>query len=89
MGDLVSFNNTNTGYVEFYEVTNPEGVAVWGGGDTWEAVWFFRQTLGNRIFVSVWEEDGEDAKLIGVPIELTKLITATISNSMERVQQWR
>jgi hypothetical protein len=89
MGDLVSFNNTNTGYVEFYEVTNPEGVAVWGGGDPVEAIEFFRQAVGNRLFVSVWEEDGEDAKLIGVPIELTKLITATISNSMERVQQWR
>jgi hypothetical protein len=75
--------------VDFYEVTTPEGIAVWGGGDSLEAVRYFRQLLGARMFVSTWSEDGEDARMIGMPIEITKLITDAIADTMERKMQWR
>lgn len=86
MGNFLDTQDTK---IDFYEVTTPEGIAVWGGGDPGEAIQFFRQAIGSRLFVSVWEDDSEDARMIGVPIEITKLITVTIADSLERVQQWR
>jgi len=88
MSKISNFLSTDP-YVDFYEVTDTNGIAIWGGGDPVEAIEFFRQSIGSRLFVTSWNEEGDDAKLIGVPIEITKLITATISNSMERAQQWR
>jgi hypothetical protein len=84
-----NFLDTKSTKIDFYEVTDPAGVAVWGGNDSSEAIIFFRQAIGSRLFVSVWESDEEDARMIGVPIEITKLITTTIADSLERVQQWR
>lgn len=75
--------------VDFYEVTTPEGIAVWGGGDPAEAVQFFRQQVNSRIYVSVWTEDGEEARMVTGPIDVTRLVTNTISDTMERKMQWR
>ena len=81
--------DTTSTNINFYEVTDSNGIAVWGGGDAHDAIQFFRQSISSRLFVSVWESDSEDARLIGSPIEITHLIVATISDSLERVQQWR
>ena len=86
---MESYKDTQDTKIDFYEVTDSSGVATWGGGDPVQAVQFFRQAIGSRLFVSVWESDEEDARMIGVPVEITKLITATIADSLERVQQWR
>lgn len=86
MGNFLDVTDSK---INFYEVTDQQGVAVWGGGDVHDAIQFFRQSVGSRLFVSVWESDSEDARLIGSPIEITHLIVATISDSLERVQQWR
>ena len=86
---MESYKDTQDTKIDFYEVTDSSGVATWGGGDPVQAIQFFRQSISSRLFVSVWESDSEDARLIGSPIEITHLIVATISDSLERVQQWR
>jgi hypothetical protein len=71
-------------YLNFYEVTDQQAIAVWGGGDTVEAVKFFRQSTDQRIFVSVWVDEDEDAHLVSGPIEITRLIIDTIKDTLER-----
>lgn len=84
MGKVLTFKNTDTDYLDFYEVTDDQGIAVWGGGQAREAVAFFRQSIGNRLYVSKWVEDGLEARMIGEAVDITDLITETIKNTLER-----
>ena len=70
-----NFYATNSGLVYLYEVTDPQGVAVWGGErieDMFE--WYQRSPQGSRVFISTWDSDSEDAHLVGRPIEITDII---------------
>lgn len=84
MGTVLTFKNTDTDYLDFYEVTDDQGIAVWGGGQAREAVAFFRQSIGNRLYVSKWVEEGLEARMIGEAVDITDLITETIKNTLER-----
>jgi hypothetical protein len=88
MGDVFSFKESKDNYLVFYEVTDQQTLAVWGGSDTAEAIRWFRQAPDQRLFVSMWEAGTEDdydsAALVSSPIEITDLIVDTIKNTLER-----
>ena len=82
--DIMAMKGNREDYLNFYEVTDDQAIAVWGGGDTLEAIKYFRGAVNQRIFVSVWVDEDEDARLIAGPIEITTLIVDTIKNTLER-----
>ena len=85
MSNVVSFKGKSTN-VTFYEVVDEQGIAIWGGGDVTECVRYWRNSpVNSRIYVSSWSEDGEDAALVGDPIDVTYLILAGITNTLERI----
>lgn len=85
MSNVVSFKGKTTN-VTFYEVVDDQGIAIWGGGDVTECVRYWRNSpVNSRIYVSSWSEDGEDAALVGDPIDVTYLVLAGITNTLERV----
>ena len=85
MSNVVSFRGKSSN-VTFYEVVDPQGIAIWGGGDTTECVRYWRNSpVDSRIFVTSWSEDGEDAALVGEAIDVTYLVLAGITNTLERI----
>jgi hypothetical protein len=71
--------------VVFYEVSDPQGIAVWGGESPQEALnWYRRSPAGSKIWVSQYEADEEDAKLVLDLIEITPIVLATITDSIDR-----
>lgn len=72
--------STRENYVTLYEITDPQGIAIWGGSDSGEAVyWLTRKSpAGSRVAVSLWDEDGEDTWLVGKPIDITSVFTACL-----------
>ena len=70
--------------VNFYEVMDRKGDVAWGGASPTEAIEWFRRGLDNAIFVSVWNEVGEDPILVIDKIEITTLVLATITSERER-----
>jgi hypothetical protein len=85
MSNVVSFKGKTTN-VTFYEVVDEQGIAIWGGGDVTECIRYWRNgPINSRIFVTSWSEDGEDAALVGEAIDVTYLVLAGITNTLERV----
>jgi hypothetical protein len=85
MSNVISFKGKTTN-VTFYEVVDEQGIAIWGGGDVTECIRFWRNgPINSRIFVTSWSEDGEDAALVGEPIDVTFLVLAGITNTLERI----
>jgi len=85
MGEIISFHPTKSGLTNFYEVVGPDGVDVWGGENTAEAIRYYRLSPPNsRLLVSGWELDDEDAHIVGRPLDITELVLTIIINTMER-----
>jgi hypothetical protein len=85
MSNVVSFKGKTTN-VTFYEVVDEQGIAIWGGGDVTECIRYWRNgPINSRIFVTSWSEDGEDAALVGEAIDITPLVLAGITNTLERI----
>ena len=72
--------------INFYEVMDRKGDIAWGGASASEAVEWFRRGLDNSIFVSVWNEETEDPKLVTDKIEITAVILATITSEREKAR---
>jgi hypothetical protein len=73
-----SFHPKEYDLINLYEVTDPQGVALWGGNDGAEAVfWYLRGSQTGRILVSAWDSDEEDAHMIGRPIDITDIVSRT------------
>ena len=71
--------------VVFYEVSDPQNIAVWGGESPREALdWYRRSPAGSKIWVSQYEADEEEAKLVLDLIEITPIVLATIADSIDR-----
>ena len=69
----------------FYEVQDRYGEVAWGGASESKAVEWFRRSLDNSIYVSVWnEEDIEEPKLVIDKIDITKLVLTTIVSERGR-----
>lgn len=70
--------------VNFYEVMSPQGDIEFGSASASEAVKWYRLRLGRSIFVSVWDEENEDFKLLQDRIEVTSLVLAGIASEKDR-----
>lgn len=74
-----NFYSTKQEVIYMYEVTDSEGVALWGGEQIKDMFdWHQRSPQGSRVFISVWESDSEDAHLVGRPIEITSIVEAKL-----------
>ena len=87
MSNVVELRNGSLKRIIFYEVSDPQGIAIWGGESPQEALdWYRRSPVGSKIWVSQYETDEEDAELMLESIEITAIVLATIADSMMRWQ---
>ena len=85
MSNVVELRNGAVKRVIFYEVSDDQNLAIWGGESPSEALkWYRNSPLGSRIWVSEWLTDEVDAREMMPPIELTPLVLSTIADCMER-----
>ena len=85
MANVVELPKRNKITVVFYEVSDPQNIAVWGGESPREALdWYRRSPAGSKIWVSQYEADEEEAKLVLDLIEITPIVLATIADSIDR-----
>jgi hypothetical protein len=85
MTNVVELPNRNKIKVVFYEVSDTQDIAVWGGESPREALnWYRRSPAGSKIWVSQYEADEEEAKLVLDLIEITPIVLATIADSIDR-----
>jgi hypothetical protein len=85
MTNVVELPNRNKITVVFYEVSDPQNIAVWGGESPREALdWYRRSPTGSKIWVSQYEADEEEARLVLDLIEITPIVLATIADSIDR-----
>jgi hypothetical protein len=71
---MSNFYATNYDLIHLYEVTDPQGVAIWGGEKIEDMFDWHQRTPNSRVFISTWESDEEDAHLVGRPIEITSIV---------------
>ena len=80
MSEVISFHPKTSPLFTFYEVVDEEGGAIWGGNDPIDAVnWLRRSRMNSRLLVSGWDAEGEDAMLVGQPLDITKIVFATLA----------
>ena len=80
MSEVIAFHPKVSPLFTFYEVVDEEGGAIWGGNDPIEAVNGLRRSrMNSRLLVSGWDAEGEDAMLVGQPIDITKIVFATLA----------
>ena len=85
MSNVIERPNRGKITVVFYEVSDPQNIAVWGGESPREALdWYRRSPAGSKIWVSQYETDEEEAKLVLDLIEITPIVLATITDSIDR-----
>jgi hypothetical protein len=85
MTNVVELPNRNKIMVVFYEVSDPQNIAVWGGESPREALdWYRRSPAGSKIWVSQYEADEEEDRLVLDLIEITPIVLATIADSIDR-----
>jgi hypothetical protein len=75
---VTSFHPKEYDLINLYEVTDEQGVALWGGNNGGEAIiWWLKGNQVGRILVSAWDSDEEDAHMIGRPIDITDIVART------------
>ena len=85
MGEVVELSNRGKIKVIFYEVSDAQNIAIWGGESPQEALnWYRNSPAGSKIWVSQYEVDEEDAELMLDSIEITPIVLATIADCMGR-----
>jgi len=85
MSNVVELRNGALKRVIFYEVSDAQNIAIWGGESPSEALkWYRESPLDSKIYVQEWLTDEEDAKEVSPQIEITSIVLSTIANCMER-----
>lgn len=85
MSNIVELRNGALKRVIFYEVSDAQNIAIWGGESPSEALKWYRQSpLDSKIYVQEWITDDEDAREVSPQIEITSIVLSTIANCMER-----
>ena len=85
MSNVIELPNRGKITVVFYEVSDPQNIAVWGGESPREALdWYRRSPTGSKIWVSQYEKDEEEARLVLDLIEITPIVLATITDIIDR-----
>jgi hypothetical protein len=82
--NVIELRNGTLKRVIFYEVSDAQNLAIWGGESPSEALkWYRNSPLDSKIWVSEWLTDDEDAKEVSAQIEITPIVLSTIANCME------
>jgi len=85
MTNVLELRNGTIKRIIFYEVSDSQNIAIWGGESPSEALkWYRESPLDSKIWVSEWLTDEEDAKEVSPQIEITSIVLSTIANCMER-----
>jgi hypothetical protein len=85
VSNVIELPNRGKITVVFYEVSDSKNIAVWGGESPREALdWYRRSPTGSKIWVSQYETDEEEARLVLDLIEITPIVLATITDSIDR-----
>ena len=85
MTNVIELRNGTVKRIIFYEVSDAQNLAIWGGESPSEALkWYRNSPLDSKIWVSEWLTDEEDAKEGSAQIEITSIVLSTIANCMER-----
>ena len=77
----MSFYSTKEDLIYLYEVTDSQGIALWGGEQIKDMFDWHQRTPDSRVFISTWESDEEDAHLVGRPIEITSIVASKVGES--------
>ena len=87
MSKVIELRNGALKRVIFYEVSDAQNIAIWGGESPLEALkWYRNSPSGSKIWVQEWITDDEDARVSSEQIEITPIVLTTIGDCMER---WR
>jgi len=85
VSNVLELRNGALKRVIFYEVSDAQNIAIWGGESPSEALkWYRESPLDSKIWVSEWLSDDEDAREVSPQIEITSIVLSTIANCMER-----
>ena len=85
MSNIVELRDGVLKRVIFYEVSDAQNIAIWGGESPSEALkWYRSSPLDSKIWVQEWLTDDEDARATSEQIEITSIVLSTIANCMER-----
>ena len=85
MSNVLELRNGALKRVIFYEVSDAQNIAIWGGESPSEALkWYRESPLDSKIYVQEWLTDEEDAKEVSPQIEITYIVLSTIADCMER-----
>ncbi len=85
MSNIIELPKRGKIKVVLYEVSDEQNIAIWGGENPVQAYkWYKNSPPNSKIWVSQYEADEEDAKLISDMIEITPIVLATIADSVER-----
>lgn len=83
--NVIELRNGTLKRVIFYEVSDAQNLAIWGGESPSEALkWYRNSPLDSKIWVSEWLTDEEDAREVSQRIEITSIVLSTIADCMER-----
>ena len=85
MGNILEIFNEQKRDVIFYEVSDSQGIAIWGREDVLEAIkWYRNSPPDSKVWVGQYETTEEEAKLTMDFIEITPIVLATIANCVDR-----
>ena len=85
MSNVLELRNGALKRVIFYEVSDAQNLAIWGGESPSEALkWYRNSPLDSKIYVQEWITDDEDAREVSPQIEITSIVLSTIADCMER-----
>ena len=85
MKDVLELPRRGKVNVVFYEVSDAQGIAIWGGEDVLEAIkWYRHSPPDSKVWVGQYETTEEEAKLTMEFIEITPIVLATIANCVDR-----
>jgi len=85
MKDVIELPRIGKKMIIFYEVSDAQGKAIWGGESVLEAIdWYRKSPPDSKVWVGQYETTEEDAKLVRDFLEITPIVLATIANCVDR-----
>ena len=83
--EIKSFYTKDASLINFYEVLDENGFAVWGGENQNEAIaWLSQDLLNRQIVVTPWHSVREDARPVASTTNITALVLAAIAEGRAR-----